>query len=133
MSEIPVASPLKTISIKTINPSPRAARLIAVILLALFAVLLFTSVRQESQTMDEADHIFAGFEYWKHADFGRNPEHPPLVKLLATIPLLSMGLKEPPVAPPTFFKLQDMVSAPQFHQHTPQTRHRSVASLHSSA
>jgi hypothetical protein len=32
---------------------------------------------------------------WKHADFGLNPEHPPLVKLVATIPLLNMPLKMP--------------------------------------
>ncbi len=32
---------------------------------------------------------------WKKADFGINPEHPPLVKALAAIPLLPMGLKVP--------------------------------------
>ena len=32
---------------------------------------------------------------WKHADFGLNPEHPPLVKMLATLPLLNMTLKVP--------------------------------------
>lgn len=30
-----------------------------------------------------------------HADFGLNPEHPPLVKLLATAPLLWLPLKSP--------------------------------------
>jgi 4-amino-4-deoxy-L-arabinose transferase-like glycosyltransferase len=33
---------------------------------------------------------------WKH-DFGLNPEHPPLVKMVATLPLLFMGLTEPPL------------------------------------
>ena len=45
---------------------------------------------------DEADHIFAGYMSWKKADFGINPEHPPLVKALATVPLLAMHLRVPP-------------------------------------
>ena len=32
---------------------------------------------------------------WKKADFGLNPEHPPLLKLLAAAPLLSRPLKVP--------------------------------------
>jgi hypothetical protein len=87
--------------------SPRATRLFVLALLALIGGLLFASVRQESQTVDEACHLFAGFAYWKHADFGRNPEHPPLAKLLASAPLLTMGLKEPSFAPNAFFKIQD--------------------------
>jgi tetratricopeptide (TPR) repeat protein len=34
---------------------------------------------------------------WKHADFGLNPEHPPLVKMLAALPLLNMTLTVPPL------------------------------------
>lgn len=96
------------------GPSPRVATILVVVLLALVGVLLFTSVRQESQTFDESSHLFAGFEYWKHGDFGRNPEHPPLAKLLASLPLLSMGLKEPPVVPIPYFKGQDFVNSSQF-------------------
>jgi 4-amino-4-deoxy-L-arabinose transferase-like glycosyltransferase len=92
---------------------PRAAKLIALGLLSILAILLIASVRQESQTVDEATHVFAGFEYWKHRDFGRNPEHPPLVKLLASAPLLSMGLREPPPVPIPYFKAQDFVNATQ--------------------
>jgi hypothetical protein len=32
---------------------------------------------------------------WKHGDFGLNPEHPPLVKLLAAMPLLQLPVKMP--------------------------------------
>ena len=77
------------------------------------AILLVTSTRQQSQTFDESTHLFAGFEYWKHADFGRNPEHPPLVKLLASLPLLRMGLHEPPAIPIPFFKAQDFINGTQ--------------------
>jgi hypothetical protein len=91
----------------------RAANFIAAALLAILAVLLVTSERQQSQTFDESTHLFAGFEYWKHADFGRNPEHPPFAKLLASLPLLSMGLREPPTVPIPHFKAQDVINGTQ--------------------
>ncbi|HVF41842.1 MAG TPA: hypothetical protein VM936_02455, partial [Pyrinomonadaceae bacterium] len=47
-----------------------------VALLLILCVQLALSVRQESQTWDEGDHIFAGYESWTRADFGLNPEHP---------------------------------------------------------
>lgn len=56
---------------------------------------LYFSVRRESQTWDEANHIFTGYRSWTHADFGLNPEHPPLLKLLATTPLLWSQPKSP--------------------------------------
>jgi 4-amino-4-deoxy-L-arabinose transferase-like glycosyltransferase len=93
--------------------SHQAANFIAAALLAIMATLLVTSVRQQSQTFDESTHLFAGFEYWKHADFGRNPEHPPFVKLLASLPLLPMGLREPPTVPIPYFKGQDLVNGTQ--------------------
>jgi dolichyl-phosphate-mannose--protein O-mannosyl transferase len=93
---------------------PRYARLIAMALVILIGIFLVASTHQESQTVDEADHLFSGYEYWKHADFGRNPEHPPLAKLLAAVPLLSMGLKEPPPASSPFFKAQDFLDGSNF-------------------
>jgi len=65
------------------------------LLLIVLSLQLFFSVRRESQTWDEANHIFTGYRSWTHADFGLNPEHPPLVKLLATAPLLWLPLKSP--------------------------------------
>lgn len=65
--------------------------------LLILALQLALSVQKESQTWDEGDHIFAGYQSWKRADFGLNPEHPPLVKLLAAVPLLGMPLKVPTV------------------------------------
>jgi len=112
MPEIPVTSP-STTEARSFGPSPRATAFIVAALLVLIAVFLFASVRQESQTFDESSHLLAGFEYWKHGDFGRNPEHPPLVKFLAALPLLPMGLKEPPVIPIPYFKGQDLVNGVQ--------------------
>lgn len=75
--------------------------IVAVLLVVLEAQLLF-SVRQNSQTFDESAHIYAGYSYWKTGDFGINPEHPPLEKLVDTIPLLSTGIKAPPPLPVHF-------------------------------
>jgi len=41
-----------------------------------------------SATSDEIAHIPSGYTYWKYGDYKINPEHPPLIKLWATIPLL---------------------------------------------
>src|SRR5215469_10379251 len=65
------------------------------LLLLVFAIQVVSVVRQESLTWDEGDHIFAGYMSWKTHDFGFNPEHPPLMKSLATIPLLWLPLKVP--------------------------------------
>lgn len=62
-------------------------------LLAFFAVALLSSMARDSSTWDEGNHIYAGLPMWKRADFGLNPEHPPLVKLLATTPLLGTDLR----------------------------------------
>jgi Dolichyl-phosphate-mannose-protein mannosyltransferase/Tetratricopeptide repeat len=67
----------------------------AVLLLLVFLCELTLSIRQQSLSWDEGDHIFAGYMAWTTKDFGLNPEHPPLVKALAAIPLLSMHLKAP--------------------------------------
>src|ERR1700757_4667284 len=69
---------------------------VAFVLLLVFAAQVASVVRQESLTWDEGDHIFAGYMSWKTHDFGFNPEHPPLMKSLATIPLLGLALRVPP-------------------------------------
>src|SRR5260370_1038852 len=66
-------------------------------LLAALVLQLTLSVSRDSPTWDEGDHIFTGYRSLTHMDFGLNPEHPPLVKMLAAAPLLSMPLKVPEV------------------------------------
>ena len=82
-------------------------------LLIVLSVQLFFSVRRESQTWDEANHIFTGYRSWTHADFGLNPEHPPLVKLLATAPLLWLPLKSPALQE-RFFKEDAFLRGKEF-------------------
>jgi hypothetical protein len=82
-------------------------------LLIVFAAELFLSIRKESQTFDESAHIYSGYSYWKSGDFGINPEHPPLVKLIAALPLLRLHLTvQPP--PPIFFRAASAVAGIQF-------------------
>ena len=71
--------------------------LAVVALLAIQAALVANLVHRESLTFDEDDHMFAGYMMWKTGDFGLNPEHPPLVKLLAAAPILHDKLWIPPL------------------------------------
>lgn len=60
-----------------------------------FVLIAVGSVRQKSPTYDELIHLFAGYSYLKWGDFRTNPEHPPLAKALAALPLLALDLKDP--------------------------------------
>jgi hypothetical protein len=64
-------------------------------LLAILLIQLALTIRTESITWDEDDHLYAGYMSVKTGDFGLNPEHPPLVKMLAALPLLPMQLRMP--------------------------------------
>src|SRR5277367_6119744 len=57
-------------------------------LILLQMILVAIIVHGESLTFDEGDHILAGYMMWHSGDYGLNPEHPPLVKLVATLPPL---------------------------------------------
>jgi Dolichyl-phosphate-mannose-protein mannosyltransferase len=102
------------------------------LLLILIGVQLFFSVRRESQTWDEGNHIFTGYRTWTHADFGLNPEHPPLVKLLTTVPLLWSQPKRPALEE-RFFKEDAFLRGKEFlYQNDPDkilSRTRTVAAL----
>jgi tetratricopeptide (TPR) repeat protein len=82
-------------------------------LVVILALQMWLSIRHLSQTFDESAHIYSGLEYWQHGDFGVNPEHPPLVKLLATLPLLNLGLK-PPAPLDMFFRYVSAAGGIQF-------------------
>src|ERR1700734_2322154 len=70
---------------------------VAALLLVMW-VQLALSVHGESISWDEGDHLFAGYMSVKTGDLGLNPEHPPLVKMVAALPLLAMhDLRVPPL------------------------------------
>lgn len=57
-----------------------------VLMLIIMSFLLIKNAHDDSATTDEPIHILTGYEYWKGV-FTVNPEHPPLGKQLAAIPL----------------------------------------------
>ena len=63
-------------------------------LLTLFGTA-FLSMVQDSLTFDELAHIPAGYSYLTQKDYRLNPEHPPLIKDLAGLPLLFLNLNFP--------------------------------------
>ena len=87
-----------------------------VALLLVMVAQVVHAVHGESLTWDEGDHIFAGFETWKTGDYGLNPEHPPMVKMVATIPLLGLKLKVPALQG-RFFKTEAYLDGRQLLFH----------------
>jgi hypothetical protein len=65
------------------------------VLLLAYGLLGLVFIGASSQTSDEAAHIAAGYSYLKRADFRLNPEHPPLLKEIAALPLLFLDLSFP--------------------------------------
>ncbi|MGQ0541943.1 MAG: glycosyltransferase family 39 protein [Blastocatellia bacterium] len=59
-----------------------------VLLFGLFAFQLWFHATRTSATVDEPNHILAGYRHLQCGDFGINPEHPPLLKMLAAAPLM---------------------------------------------
>jgi hypothetical protein len=68
----------------------------ALLLLVLMEVQLIFSVKWQSATWDEGDHLYAGYMSLIQHDYSINPEHPPMAKMVAALPLLSLDLKTPP-------------------------------------
>jgi len=63
---------------------------LALICIASFSLMLSAS-RTDSAIDDELAHIPAGYGYVHELDYRLNPEHPPLVKALAMLPVLFLN------------------------------------------
>ena len=62
-------------------------------LLAVMALLAFTSLLGDSPTVDEFVYPVEGAYYLRTGDFRFNPQNPPLLKLLTAIPVLLHGAR----------------------------------------
>ncbi|ANM29519.1 hypothetical protein ABI59_07885 [Acidobacteria bacterium Mor1] len=60
---------------------------LACLLLVVFFAAGYVSMRGDSATFDETAHLPAGLSYLERHDFRMNPEHPPLPKMWAALPL----------------------------------------------
>ena len=76
-----------------------ASRIILALILVLSLGLMVFSSLRESAIMDELAHIPAGYSYLNSLDYHLNPEHPPLVKMAAGLPLLFLNLNFPTDTP----------------------------------
>jgi hypothetical protein len=86
-------------------------------------LLLLGSTWEDSLTVDEHPHITAGYTYLRLRDARLNPEHPPLLKMLAAVPLLSLPLNFPH-AHPAWQKGQQMRMANAFLYESDNDSHR---------
>ena len=68
---------------RLLNPSG-----IAVIILVLMGLLAYGAAWNDAMIVDEDPHIGAGISYVTERDMRLNPEHPPLVKWFAALPLV---------------------------------------------
>jgi putative flippase GtrA len=66
--------------------------LLAAGLLIIMFFISFFSMKGDSGIVDEIAHIPAGYSYIKYNDFRLNPEHPPLAKYIAGVPLSFISL-----------------------------------------
>ncbi len=65
------------------------------VLLGVMAGELAGSIRRESVSWDEGDHLFAGWMSLRTGDLGLNPEHPPMAKMVAALPLVGLPIATP--------------------------------------
>ncbi len=72
-------------------------RTIVLLLLGIFAILCMHGLVWDSPTVDEVAHLPAGYYYLKTGDSSVYPNNPPLLKVLAALPLLAL---QPDVGPP---------------------------------
>lgn len=68
-------------------------------ILSLHFILALVISSQESMIYDERAHIPAAYSYVRFGDMRLNPEHPPLLKDLAGLPLLALDLSFPLASP----------------------------------
>ncbi len=85
-----------------------------VALLALYATLAWTSVRQKCTTFDEIAHLTAGYSFWTTGDYRLNPENGVLPQRWAALPLLVMDLHFPDTNQPAWQRSDVWVLGYQF-------------------
>ncbi len=66
-------------------------RTLVAMLLLLFGMMGLNSIVQKSVTVDEIVYIAAGYSYLRTHDYRMNRDHPPLMKMIAGVPLLFLN------------------------------------------
>jgi hypothetical protein len=68
---------------------------LVVALIVLLFVQCMVTAKRDSVNWDESQHLYSGWLSWKQADFGFNPEVPPLIKMWSALPLLHRQIRQP--------------------------------------
>src|SRR5712691_5123439 len=97
-------------------------------LLLVMGANLLTNAARETITNDELVHIPSGYQYLVAGSFRLNPEHPPLVKMWACLPLLVIRptVYEPPIGAEQEFARFTVLSSIEFWQ-TNQPRFKAIS------
>ena len=72
--------------------TPQLSGLVAACLLGAMGLIMLGSAWEDALTMDEPIHLTAGYTYLRFRAARLNPEHSPLLKLCAALPLLPLPL-----------------------------------------
>lgn len=78
----------------------RSAPLLVGLALVLYWLMAISVSPRMGVTADEVVHLTGGYTYWKFNDYRMHPENGTLPMRIATLPLLSMDLKLPPMDDP---------------------------------
>lgn len=81
-------------AVQTMLERPKIARRAVVLLLAIHTGLLAYSAYVHSPTLNEPGHLVAGLSYWKFGRFDLYNVNPPLVKMVAALPVMAVGYWE---------------------------------------
>ena len=97
---------------------PKIARRTVVVLLLIHTGLLAYSAYVHSPTLNEPGHLVAGLSNWKFGRFDIYSVNPPLVRMVAALPVMAVGYEEDwsgfytgPGARPEFSMGEDFVAA----------------------
>lgn len=90
------ASAIK-VATKSTDLSPSKLLPIAALIsfIGVFSFISIGAIARLSPTVDEPVHLLSGYAALKWSDYRANPEHPPLAKLWAALPLLAFDIKDP--------------------------------------
>ena len=71
----------------------RNVRIIAIGLVAVQTALLGWMARVHSPVLDELPHLASGISHWEHGTFDLYRVNPPLVRMVAALPVLAVGVE----------------------------------------
>ena len=93
--------------------SREAQWVIPLVLCVIYVVECAWFIRTQSLTFDEPVHVTAGLEAWREGRFARWNDHPPLQRLLCTLPLLSSKYQIMVEGQPDAYHVTDVKPDPQ--------------------